>query len=735
MDKKNKKNIYKILLYTLPIIILLVSFFSWYRFNEIIKIQERERFENSISELFFHLDENKNSIEDALKLISEFFAASDNVTQDEWNIFSKHVYEHYNASGINAIEFIEHIDDSNNIIKFITPLDGNEKALGFNLSSEENRNSAIKNSVLNNSFSITDPVELVQDQFKDRNAILAVYPIYKGSERVELHGYSLVILDVANYVENSIEKSSIDYILGNNLLMQIYDSNNYNLIYESDELMGRLGFDNFERTLFNFEIGDKNWEIIIYLEPVKLGIFKSISYINLLLVLGILLAVLIFFLLRNIIINRIILKQNIIKVSNENKVKTQKLKELLEKSNESNIKLKQQKDDLVNLKDATLNILEDIQTQSEELKRFKQAVDSSTDAMVITDKDAKILYANDVWCKLNEYKKENVIGKNPKILNSNKTPKKIYKKMWENLSMGKHFYSDEVINKKKSGELYNAQLSIYPIVGENEQSKYYVGIQRDITKDKAVDKAKTEFVSLASHQLRTPLSAIGWYAELLEDDKKLSKKQKEFVHEIRSGQKRMTDLVSALLNTSRLELGTFKIDVKEVKPVSILRSLLDELKPKIDEKNLKIIENHEDNIVMKSDVGLVRIIFQNIITNSVKYTNVNDEIKIDLNTHKKGEEFRGKKLKQDMLCCVISDNGIGIPKEQQSEIFNKLFRADNVKIKQTEGTGLGLYLVKEILHVLGGEIWFESEPDIKTTFYIMIPMVSKPKDGRTMLEM
>jgi PAS domain S-box-containing protein len=246
---------------------------------------------------------------------------------------------------------------------------------------------------------------------------------------------------------------------------------------------------------------------------------------------------------------------------------------------------------------------------------------------------------------------------------------------------------------------------------------------RDATKEREIDRAKSEFVSLASHQLRSPLAAINWYSEMLLDKKAaLNKDQMEYVEEISSSSKRMNELVKSLLNVSRLELGTFVVDPKNVDLKETAESVLKELTPKIAEKEMKI-EEDIDNIKMNADAQLIRIIIQNLLTNSLKYSPKQSEVKVSVK--KKGEAGNSK------IVLTVQDHGYGIPKKQQDQIFTKMFRADNVKLKEIEGNGLGLYIIKSIVDNSGGKIWFDSEEGKGTTFTIEYPVSGMAKKSGT----
>ncbi len=244
-------------------------------------------------------------------------------------------------------------------------------------------------------------------------------------------------------------------------------------------------------------------------------------------------------------------------------------------------------------------------------------------------------------------------------------------------------------------------------------------IFRDVTNERDVDKAKTEFVSLASHQLRTPLSAVNWYAEMLlaGDVGELNEKQKKYLDEVYRSNQRMVELVNALLDVSSLELGTFVIEPESTNVIELIQSVIDEQMPQINGKKILMSFLFEKDIsLMRVDPKHLRMVVQNILSNAVKYTHDGGDIKIEVSSPEKKN-----------ILLKISDNGYGIPKNQQDKIFTKLFRADNVRGKDTDGTGLGLYIVKSIVENSGGKVWFESFRDKEskgTTFYVKFPLNS-----------
>ncbi|MGB0757302.1 MAG: ATP-binding protein, partial [Patescibacteria group bacterium] len=412
-----------------------------------------------------------------------------------------------------------------------------------------------------------------------------------------------------------------------------------------------------------------------------------------------------------------------------------KLKETVSSAMEDHVKSEKLIDQSEKTKKATLNILEDfadekdkLQTQVIETLKYKKAVDATNDHIIITDPEGTIIYANSSVERITGFDLDEIIGKKAgsKELWGGHMDKKFYSQLWSTIKKKKQVFAGEIKNRRKNGEFYYAHVSISPVVDENHELLYFVGIERDISAEKEIDMAKTEFVSLASHQLRTPLSAINWYSELMlsEDSGDLNTNQRSYMEEIYTGSQRMVQLVNALLNVSRIELGTFIVDPESADLRVLVDEVINESEKDVLLKNLIIKKQYQDDIPMVDlDVSLTRIMIQNLITNSVKYTPEKGTITVSIS------------VKNDQLVLEVADTGMGIPKAEQRHVFTKLYRADNVKETDTQGTGLGLYTTKSILDHINGSISFTSKEGKGTTFTITIPVSGmKNKEGTRRLQ-
>lgn len=255
----------------------------------------------------------------------------------------------------------------------------------------------------------------------------------------------------------------------------------------------------------------------------------------------------------------------------------------------------------------------------------------------------------------------------------------------------------------------------------NEQIIGAAVVFRDATQELEVSRAKSNFVSLASHQLRTPLASMNWYAEMLVSGEvgELNKKQKQYAGEIYEQGRRMAELINALLNVSRIEAGSVAITPEPTDITAVCDLVVRDFRSEIREKNLVLETNYERNLPrVVIDPELFRIVVQNLISNAVKYTEVEGTVSVSITKV------------DDHVVLAVSDTGIGIPQSEQSKVFSKLFRAENAVAAGIEGTGLGLYVARWIVDHCGGRIRFESEEGAGSTFYVTLPVHDgKPKKG------
>ncbi|HTK05391.1 MAG TPA: ATP-binding protein [Candidatus Eisenbacteria bacterium] len=270
---------------------------------------------------------------------------------------------------------------------------------------------------------------------------------------------------------------------------------------------------------------------------------------------------------------------------------------------------------------------------------------------------------------------------------------------------------------RKDGTRFPVAVNVTPLKKE-ETVTGAVELIRDITVEKEIDRAKTEFVSLASHQLLTPLSAVKGYSQLLYGSElgKLKSEQKRVVGNVLQLLERMISLVDTLLNVSRIELGTFSVTPEPTNVAGLVDGVIPELMGQIDEKGVKLLKLYDIDLpIVPADPNLLRIVFQNLLSNAVRYSPNGGKVNLSI------------ERRPTMLLVTVTDEGIGIPHDQQAKIFTKFFRADNARQAVAAGNGMGLYVTKAILESTGGRIWFTSEEGKGTKFYVTLPIEGMSK--------
>lgn len=255
-----------------------------------------------------------------------------------------------------------------------------------------------------------------------------------------------------------------------------------------------------------------------------------------------------------------------------------------------------------------------------------------------------------------------------------------------------------------------------PLIGASGDQYGAVCIIEDITALKQIEDAKTEFVSMASHQLRTPLTSLKWNLELLEDGdlQSLDDDQLEQIEEIHHSTYRMIGLINSLLNVSRIEMGTFAINSETILLKEHVSTVIEQFKEVLRNRSIQVVTSfHQSPRIYQIDPVVLDIILENLLSNAIKYSHDDSKIEMSLS--------RGERSSQKALIIQVKDYGIGIPASEQSQIFRRLYRASNAVATNTIGTGIGLYMVKKVVFEIGGDIWFETEEGKGTSFYVALP--------------
>jgi len=359
---------------------------------------------------------------------------------------------------------------------------------------------------------------------------------------------------------------------------------------------------------------------------------------------------------------------------------------------------------------ALLNMLEDVEETrrkiEEERDKTKLIIANFTDGLLVFNEKRELSSINPQAEDFFKIKSKEVIGKS--ILELIEIPNLLPLVELLGREM-KGIFRKEM--KIKEG--LNIEVSSIPIIQEEEQIGTLI-VLHDITREKMIERMKTEFVSLAAHQLRTPISAIKWTLRMLLDGDlgKITEEQKDFIEKTYGSNERMINLINDLLDVTRIEEGRYLYKPVFTSIEPIVQFVINSFEKEIEGKKIKFEFKKPKKKLPKAkiDVEKIKLVIQNLLENAIRYTKLGGEMIISLKYTKEEIEFS------------IKDTGVGIPKDQQARVFTKFFRAANVIRMETEGSGLGLFIAKNIIEAHGGRIWFESEEGKGATFFFTLPV-------------
>ncbi|MBI2450804.1 MAG: PAS domain S-box protein [Parcubacteria group bacterium] len=271
---------------------------------------------------------------------------------------------------------------------------------------------------------------------------------------------------------------------------------------------------------------------------------------------------------------------------------------------------------------------------------------------------------------------------------------------------------------RKDGTKFPISVTVAPLILNNA----IIGamtVFRDVSKEIEINRVRNEFIAFASHQLRTPLTAISWIAEVLLKKEKISDKGQVYLNDIRLSIRRLSELVDLFLTVSRLESGKMPIQPETFDIVKIIQFFLEEYEPLYVQKNINFIfKDYPEKLNVILDQNMARNILISLISNAIDYAYPGGEVVLSL------------KKQNGTFLFQIKDSGIGIAKEDQGHIFERFYRAPNARLIKPSGSGLGLFMVKETVELLGGKIWFESEENKGATFFVQLPLRFENKNGK-----
>ncbi|HSZ24909.1 MAG TPA: PAS domain-containing sensor histidine kinase [Cytophagaceae bacterium] len=352
--------------------------------------------------------------------------------------------------------------------------------------------------------------------------------------------------------------------------------------------------------------------------------------------------------------------------------------------------------------------------------RLKAIIDNAVDGIITIDTKGTIESANPATCRLFGYMQEEMIGQNIKMLmpEPDRSNHDQYIENYQNTGIGKIIGKGrEVIGKRKDNSTFPFLLSISVV--ELSERRIFTGIIHDISelqevkdalkKEMELNELKSRFVTMASHEFRTPLSAILSSVSLISkyNDPKDDEKRIKHINRIKSSVANLTGILNDFLSLSKLDEGKVLNTPVEFDSAELAREIVEEISPILKTNQVLLYHHYGENSIVTLDKNIIKTICLNLLSNAIKYSSEGKEIEFIVSIH------------PDYIDLAIKDNGIGIPEADKQHLFNRFFRAQNAG--NIEGTGLGLNIVKRYTDLLNGKISFLSELNKGTSFTVTIP--------------
>jgi PAS domain S-box-containing protein len=371
------------------------------------------------------------------------------------------------------------------------------------------------------------------------------------------------------------------------------------------------------------------------------------------------------------------------------------------------------------------------------LDESNQAVNDITKAInhhaivSIADKRGKITYVNDKFCEASKYPREELIGEDHRIVNSGYHPKEFIRELWQTIVNGQ-VWNQDMKNRAKDGSEYWVATTIVPFLDQTGKPTQYISIRTDITSTKqaelvlqkneiklglalkaaeAATYAKSQFLANMSHEIRTPLTSIIGFAEAAREEGVSTEDRMQSLDRILNSGEHLLGIINDILDLSKIDAGALKVEMQPFSPVALLQSVKTLMLPRISEKGLNLTINYIWPLpatITNDSLRLMQILV-NLVSNAIKFTE-SGQVTISVRCEKQSQRIN----------FSISDTGIGINADQIDRLFLPFSQTDSGATRRFGGTGLGLFISKNLITLLGGEISVQSQPNFGSTFSFSI---------------
>jgi PAS domain S-box-containing protein len=371
-----------------------------------------------------------------------------------------------------------------------------------------------------------------------------------------------------------------------------------------------------------------------------------------------------------------------------------------------------------------IHIVRDISERKQAEENLRQAAvvfENITEGIMVTDAQGIIQSVNPAFTRITLYSKEEVIGHKPRILQSGRHDRQFYEVMWVSL-LGSGRWQGEIWNRRRNGEIYPQWLNINAIQDDRGRTTNYIGVTWDITELKAAEHKKEEFMAAVSHELRTPLTSVLASLGLLMqgDGGAMPERAQTLVRMAYSNSGRLVRLMGDILDIERMAAGEMRIELKPLELMPLVEETIESSRASVEQLSsgvgIVLVESLP-GVRVNGDAERLMQALANLLSNAGKFSPPDDRIEIAVSR-------RGS-----MVRIAVTDHGPGIPEAFRPEIFKKFAQAEGTKQQHKGGIGLGLSIARHIVGKHGGRIDYESQPGVRTTFFIELPELSVDDPG------
>jgi PAS domain S-box-containing protein len=695
-NKSSKKGVRSA--YVFLFISFAATFFAWLQARDFLNQLRIEKFNIEADETEAIINDVLKSYVDALYSARALFAASKTVERNEWNAYINLLSLEERFQGVHALSYLKRVplEEKENFIKrvqgdtslsqegypdfdvypegdreeyiivtFIEPFEKNKAAFGFDLFSNPSRKAGLERARDENTPIATAPIRLMQETGEQAGFLLFL-PVYENGTSIEtieekqaaLIGYISAVFRAGDLLHSILKNIRA----ADNLHVEVYDTFNpseNNVLFQSHQ--SNVFSAPILSTTRKADIGSRSWAITFT------NLSKSdIGFANRLFPATILTFGLLFSLFTSYILYS-----------------------------------------SARIRERAIILAQDLTT---DLNKFQMAVEGTSEHIMFTDADGSILYANKAAEMITGFSRNEMIGNSSSMLRSN-IEKESFPEFWETIKQKKGLFIGEINNKTKSGSEYTSELRISPIIDKTENVRFFVFVERDITEKKRIENMKSDFVSIVSHQLKTPIAQMRGYIDnmLSGISGELTEKQSQYLLEMEQVSARYFRLISDLLNISMIERGIISMTIEPFPIREIIYDVIKEHQALAESKGISIEFNQPNNsIVVDADKDRVREVLNNVIRNAIKFTN---EGSITF-TIKSDDKFG---------IVEVADTGIGIPEDLQSQLFKKRQVFSGAPVAGAS-VRLGLYIAKCFMKEQQGDIRAFSAENKGSTFIVNIPL-------------